>query len=156
MSRTCKTRHMDEMTRFWSHIKVTPGPLGFCAMWMAARDKDGYGMFKRSAPARKMVRAHRFAWERHHNRPVPDGLQLDHLCRNRWCVNPTHLEPVTAKENTRRSESVPGQNARKTHCAQGHPFDEANTGRQRSGRSCRTCAREASRRWRERRKGNLT
>jgi hypothetical protein len=80
--------------------------------------------------------AHRVAYERMVG-PVPDGLQLDHLCRNRMCVNPQHLEPVTAGENTRRARALI------THCPQGHPYDDANTGRSPDGtkRYCHECKR---------------
>lgn len=79
--------------------------------------------------------AHRVAYE-HLVGPVPDGLQLDHLCRNRRCVNPDHLEPVTAQENTRRSKALIQQ------CAQGHAYDDENTAIAPSGqRYCRACKR---------------
>lgn len=69
--------------------------------------------------------------------PVPDGMELDHLCRNPPCVNPAHLEPVTHKVNMER-----GAWATKTHCPQGHPYDETNTYRTKAGgRACRACHR---------------
>jgi len=79
--------------------------------------------------------AHRVVYE-HMVGDIPAGLQLDHLCRNRICVNPAHLEPVTAQVNTRRARPVP------THCPQGHAYDEENTGTSPTGiRWCRTCKR---------------
>jgi hypothetical protein len=74
--------------------------------------------------------------------PVPNGLELDHLCRVRACVNPGHLEPVTHRVNTLRGETVAARNARATHCPAGHPYDEVNTYADRLGRrSCRECCR---------------
>jgi hypothetical protein len=73
---------------------------------------------------------------------VPEGLELDHLCRVRGCVNPKHLEPVTHRENLMRGESWSAVNARKTHCPEGHPYDETNTYIDGKGRRrCRECAR---------------
>ncbi|MEV8523231.1 HNH endonuclease [Streptomyces sp. NPDC052000] len=85
---------------------------------------------------------HRFAYEALRD-AIPTGLQIDHLCRTRLCVNPWHMEPVTARVNVRRSLNPAAANARRTECVNGHPFTETNTytppgGR---GRFCRTCRR---------------
>ena len=74
--------------------------------------------------------------------PIPNGLTLDHLCRNRGCLNPSHLEPVTVRTNILRGESFVARNAERTHCKRGHPFDEENTCIDPLGkRICRTCRR---------------
>ncbi|MEU7240240.1 HNH endonuclease signature motif containing protein [Streptomyces sparsogenes] len=96
--------------------------------------------------------AHRFAYETLVG-PIPEHLQLDHLCRVRHCVNPDHLEPVSSRENTRRGRSQAGINGRKTHCQKGHPFDSANTYVWKGSRACRTCRSEYARLRRERRAG---
>jgi len=77
--------------------------------------------------------------------PIPKGLSLDHLCRNRACVNPEHLEPVSLVENVMRGVSPHAVNARKTHCAHGHAFTAENTYMVRGERVCRACGRERSR-----------
>jgi hypothetical protein len=88
----------------------------------------------------KKVLVHRWFYEQA-NGPIPDGLELDHLCRNPRCCNPAHLEAVTHAENMAR-----GKAAQQTHCIQGHPFDEANTYYRRSGtRDCRACNRNRAR-----------
>lgn len=78
---------------------------------------------------------------------IPEGLVLDHLCRVRCCVNPAHLEPVTNEENIRR-----GERAHRMQCANGHPFDESNTRIDSDRRTCRRCAIERQRVYRERRR----
>jgi hypothetical protein len=78
--------------------------------------------------------------------PVPDGMQLDHLCRNRACCNPDHLEVVTRRENIMRGESTAAINARKTHCKRGHEFTPENVHRGPTGaRQCITCTRMRTR-----------
>jgi hypothetical protein len=85
--------------------------------------------------ARVLRYAHRVVYE-HMVGAIPEGLQLDHLCRNRMCVNPEHLEPVTGQENKRRAVALI------TECPQGHPCNEANLRRQPDGRRyCRECKR---------------
>jgi hypothetical protein len=130
--------------RFWA--KVDKGDGTGCWLWTGLRTglNGSYGMaLKRN----KVVLAHRFSYELAHGE-IPDGKHLDHLCRNRLCVNPAHLEPVEPRENVLRGVGFTAENARKTHCKFGHPFDAENTYiTKRGGRACRTCARGKTREW---------
>lgn len=133
--------------RFWPKVnKDGPVPahrpeLGPCWLWKVSRT-EGYGSFRVNG---KFVGAHRFAYQMLVG-PTPPGLELDHLCRVRHCVNPAHLEPVTHKINALRGMGVPARNARKTRCKRGHKFTPENTFVDaRGSRVCRQCNRE--RRW---------
>lgn len=108
-----------------------------CWLWAKPSHRDGYA---RARLNQKYQLVHRFMWKYAYDQPVPEGLELDHLCRNKACVNPAHLEPVTHLENVRRGTA--GQwEAKKTHCTRGHPYEgEHLRVNARSGkRACRTC-----------------
>lgn len=124
--------------RFLRHVNQTPGE---CHEWLGRIDKYGYGQFLPAGGRRaNQMGAHRWSYE-HFVGPIPDGFQIDHLCRNRKCVNPEHLEAVTPRENVLRSLNPPAMNAKKTHCLHGHPFDAENTVRSGNRRICKTCRR---------------
>lgn len=131
--------------RFWERVN-RHGANG-CWEWTGGK-VTGYG--QTSSRGRQFY-AHRVAYELLVG-PIPEGLTLDHLCRNRGCVNPAHLEPVPMRENTPRGETITARNSKKIQCHRGHPFDAANTGKGRVGRYCRRCSVEAHRRFRARRR----
>lgn len=144
--------------RFWSKVDRSGGP-DECWPWLAAKVPDGYGQFH--VRGEFIGGAHRFAYQLTFG-PIADGLHLDHVCHteadctaandcpHRACVNPSHLEPVSPRENFNRSHDNVGDiNRRKTHCPAGHEYTEENTywARDRAGqhRYCRTCRRERKR-----------
>jgi hypothetical protein len=102
---------------FWANVKIS-APTE-CWPWLRYTQK-GYG---RTRFGGKSMQAHRVAWQLT-NGPVPLGLVLDHLCRNRGCCNPAHLEPVTNEENLMRGDGLPARNSRLSLCRNGHPFDK--------------------------------
>ena len=125
-------------------------PITGCWVWKAAIGNRGYGVFNVHY---RLVLAHRYSFELFRG-PIPEGMVLDHLCRNRPCVNPAHLEPVTTLVNTMRGDLprlVAAKNLARTHCKNGHPFSPENTAVYADGfRVCRTCQRETARRSRSR------
>lgn len=97
--------------------KVALAPSG-CIEWIAGTNSTGYGTFYSGD---RVTLAHRWSYE-HHIGAIPAGLQIDHLCSNRACVNAEHMEPVTARTNLLRSTGVSARNAVKTHCPWGHAY----------------------------------
>lgn len=122
--------------RFWIRVHKTDG----CWVWTGRKLGHGYGLFDNRDDRTRTTLAHRVSYQLVTGKILPSDLPLDHLCRNRCCVRPDHLEPVTTAENNRRAASY------RTHCRRGHAYDEANTWRTREGwRTCRTCHRENER-----------
>jgi hypothetical protein len=130
--------------------------VGFCWIYLGEKTTgskyaSGYGTIRRGGRYEGRVLTHRAVWEGLVG-PIPDGLQLDHVCRVKLCCNPDHLEPVTPAVNVHRSSGGPGK-PRKTHCKQGHEFTDENTkitaGR---FRNCRACCNAASAKYYQRKR----
>jgi hypothetical protein len=132
-----------QLKRFWSKVNKTPGG---CWLWTGNKNPNGYGRICINYTG---TLAHRTSYEIFKGE-VPEGLVLDHLCRVRNCVNPEHLEIVTDRINILRGTGFSAKNASKTHCPQGHPYDDKNTrinldkkGKYQS-RHCKTCNKQRS------------
>lgn len=151
----CYARHLRALRRDGTYVsRCERAPLldrlldktaagwGGCIVWTGAL-REGYGAIHHKG---RMLRAHRVAYQLLVG-PIPEGLVLDHLCRNRRCINPHHLEPVTMRVNTMRSPIAPSTiNALKTHCPKDHEYTPENTYRRANGhRGCRACGRIAAR-----------
>jgi|NitcycUWRG01K112_1040325.scaffolds.fasta_scaffold00048_2 HNH endonuclease len=147
------TSYHDDMTddvleeRFWAKVDAS----GDCWEWTAALDR-GYGIFNTDS---RTEYAHRYSWETLVG-VIPINKHLDHLCRNKRCVNPDHLEPVTNQENTKRGAAASVQRnraRRQTHCKMNHEFTEKNTHINTNGaRICRECHRNRTRAFRDKRR----
>lgn len=124
------------LDRFFKKVEI----VGDCWFWTGSKNTGGYGSFTEGRKNRYV--AHRWLYEQFINE-VPKGLDLDHLCRNRCCVNPLHLEPVTRSVNSRRGigpKLAANRQLIKTVCPKGHPYDSINTRYEKTGsRRCRTC-----------------
>lgn len=119
-----------QISKFWTNVAISEG----CWKWQSRLSTGGYGRFRVNG---KELAAHRIAFFAAGNDLV-DGFVIDHLCRNRSCVNPEHLESVTQQENVRRGDIYKGSD---THCSRGHEFTPENSILSKSRRVCRECHR---------------
>lgn len=134
-------------TRFKTKYKKSPNG---CWEWTAYISERGYAKFSfpHNGYKTRPGNAHRYSYEKYIGK-LRKGMTIDHLCRNRKCVNPKHLEQVSWQENLLRGEGIPAINAKKTHCKRGHEFTKANTriitkihhksGKKYKLRSCKIC-----------------
>ena len=134
--------------RFWAKVDTTSGE---CWEWTASLNPSGYGQF--NADGSRPIHAHRVAWFIEHGSYPGEGMELDHLCRNRACVRPAHLEPVPPRINFLRGEHPTAVAYRNGTCHAGHPRTEENVYVRPSGkRECRTCMRASQERQQAKRK----
>jgi HNH endonuclease len=134
-----------DLARFLAKVEITTEG---CWQWNAATNNQGYGHFRYKSST---CQAHRISYTFFVGQ-IPDGAVIDHLCRNRSCVNPSHLEPVTQRVNVLRGVGEAAIHAAKTHCKNGHPFSEENTRHYGTWRVCLACKEKMNRRISERRK----
>jgi hypothetical protein len=135
----------DRLLTFWSRVRLDGEP--GCWLWTGSRNGAGYASFAIRGIGHV---GHRLAYQLVVG-PIPAGFQVDHLCRIRHCVNPSHMELVTSAENTLRGLGPGGLNSRKTHCRHGHEFTPENTAIDANGnRQCRACHNLRTRRRRQR------
>lgn len=139
----CRGHHITTPIEYRLRHKIIISNPNDC--WLAVGRKTYPSIYIHSL--KRSILIHRLIYELF-NGPIAPGKQLDHLCRNKCCVNPTHLEEVSIKENVLRGIGHTALNARKLKCLNGHPFDELNTYRYpaaskyRGWRQCRQCKRD--------------
>lgn len=126
--------------RFWNKVEKTEN----CWNWQGGRNQKGYGRFR---VGKNKVAVHRWVYEQTYG-PIPDELEIDHLCSNRACVKLEHLEVVTHRVNVLRGNGLTAKMARATHCPHGHTFSPENTYVIKNYRVCRTCRYERQKNWR--------
>ena len=145
---------MTKEERFWD--KVDKRDQNECWEWKGYKDKRGYGQFyigKDSNGKHITALAHRASYELLRE-TILNNMTIDHICRNKSCVNPNHLEIVSLRENILRGIGLAAQNYRKTHCIHGHLFDANFAKKNRKWRQCRECQRITHRKWLERQNHN--
>lgn len=141
-------KHGTVEQRFWPKVEKTET----CWLWLATTTHDGYPMIYRHVSDGGHVYAHRWAYETLVG-PIPEGLELDHLCRVRHCVNPAHLEPITHRENIARGTNRIADVVRTGRCVQGHDLDVTASVDRNGGRRCGVCAAAYARKRRKRQAG---
>ena len=138
------TRELDEKdiksrNRFWKKVLKSSG----CWQWIGAKTPQGYGSFW---TGKFNSLAHRVAWKLMVGL-IPDNMTIDHLCRNKLCINPNHLEVVTLRENILRGDNACSNNYKKTHCSKGHPLVAGIRPQKTEHRGCPICIKEKSQEW---------
>lgn len=113
-----------------------------CWIWQGCTDRKGYGMIRVGGRAGKTLKVHRWVLGLV-GREIPEGMQVHHVCRNKRCFTPLHLDLVTVREHSQQSDSTAAKNRSKTHCPHGHPYTPENTRITYGKRRCRTCIRLA-------------
>jgi len=133
-----------DLRRFWAKVEL-PDPDTGCMNWLAGKFSNGYGQFRLGG---SKYRAHRISYTLAYGE-IPADKVLDHICRNRACVAPDHLETVSQRENVLRGEGLAAQQAARTNCPKGHAYEGDNLYVDPRGRRhCRTCKRERARKYR--------
>lgn len=126
-----------DLNRLWGKVVKGLGE-NDCWVWTDVLSEDGYAYFGVGGRKGRKLLAHRLLYELIIG-PIPDGNDLDHLCRNRWCVRPDHQEPATRRLNLLRGQTITARNAAVTHCPNGHLYDMFNTYFYHNRRYCRAC-----------------
>ena len=153
-------KHPADIIARWIEVDPETG----CHTWTGRLNNMGYGLMTVAQAGYKplTLSPHKVAYELRRGR-VPEGMVLDHTCRNRACANPEHLETVVQRENVMRSPIAEGAlNAAKTHCPQGHPYSAENTyvyhhasPKKHTSRTCKTCRREYARQYQARKRAEV-